>query len=89
MDRKLICAFLMKCEPESFMSYTDLDELGCKAVGPDGRKFIYTVEQLNQAEIKLKEALAPAPAKPTASASSKQRQATRRKPAKRKAAAKR
>ena len=89
MDRKLICAFLMKCEPESFMSYTDLDELGCKAVGPDGRKFIYTVEQLNQAEIKLKEALAPAPAEPTAkrrkpaSASSKQRQATRRAAAKR------
>jgi len=80
MDRKLICAFLMKCEPDSFMSYTDLDELGCKAVGPDGRKFIYTVEQLNQAEIKLKEALAPAPAEPKAS---------RRKPAKRKVAAKR
>jgi len=65
MDRKLICAFLMKCEPESFMSYTDLGELGCKAVGPDGRKFIYTVEQLDLAEPKLKAALAPAEPKAT------------------------
>ena len=75
MDKKLICAFLMKCEPESFMSYTDLDELGCKAVGPDGRKFIYTNEQLDLAEPKLKAALEPAPAKP---------KAKRRQPAKRK-----
>ena len=81
MERKLICAFLMKCAPESFMSYTDLGELGCKAVGPDGRKFIYTVEQLDLAEPKLKAALEPAPAE-------RRQPAKRRKPAKRKAAPK-
>lgn len=54
MDRKALSAHLTGCEPDKFMAYADLGDQGTVVVGPDGKKFRYSNEQLAAAEAKLK-----------------------------------
>ena len=53
MDRKAICAFLVGCEPDQFMAYKDYADQGVAAVGPDGKKYIYTVVDLEAGDLEL------------------------------------
>jgi hypothetical protein len=46
MEKKDIAAFLTGCQADEMMAYRDVGELGCVVVGPDGRKFKYTIEDL-------------------------------------------
>ena len=61
MNRKDICAFLIGCEAEELMAYTDYAETGCVVLGPDGRKYRFDVDQLEKAEARRSEALTPKP----------------------------
>jgi len=54
MNRKEICAFLIKCEPNEFMAYADQAERGCVVIAPDGRKYRFENDQLEQAELEAK-----------------------------------
>jgi len=45
MDRKEITAFLIKCESDEFMAYADLGA-SVAVVGPDGKKYRFSNEQL-------------------------------------------
>jgi hypothetical protein len=53
MDRKEISAFLMGCKPDQMMAYKDYGEDGVAAVGPDGRKYVFAADYLEQAEPKM------------------------------------
>ena len=53
MDRKAICAFLINCEPDQFMAYADKAELGSVVVGPDGKKYRFSVADLEAGDLKL------------------------------------
>jgi hypothetical protein len=75
MNRKAISAYIAGCEPGEFMAYADLGEKGTVVVGPDGRKFRYSNDQLKKAEADRSAAHAPKP-KP------KPRSPSKRKPAK-------
>ena len=54
MNRKALSAHLTGCEPKEFMAYADLGDQGTVVVGPDGKKFRYSNDQLEKAELKLK-----------------------------------
>jgi len=63
-----LCIFVEKggidCEPEDFMGFRDAAEYGAVVIAPDGRKYKYTAEQLDAAEIEMQPAPKPkAPAK--------------------------
>ena len=87
MNRKQITALIVGCEQDQFMVYRDEAELGTVAVGPDGRKYRVSNEELEAAEKKAERERAkqpkaakpqPEPAKP---ATKRRRQTTtRRKP---------
>ena len=91
MDSKEISAFLIGCKPEELMSFKDYGEDGAAAIGPDGKKYVFSKEYLDQAIPKLEAAAAAeqaakpaapakrkAPAKPTSRGSgSKTKPATR------------
>ena len=53
MDRKAICAFLVGCEHDQFMAYKDYADQGVAAVGPDGKKYIFTVADLEAGNVEL------------------------------------
>ena len=54
MDRKAISAHLAGCKAAEMMAYADLGDQGTVVVDPDGKKFRYSSEQLEQAEQDLK-----------------------------------
>ena len=62
MDRKEITAFLIDCDQDDFMAYADLGEAGTVVVGPDGKKFRFSNEEL--ARMKEKKDAAKAVATP-------------------------
>jgi hypothetical protein len=53
MDRKAISAFLVGCEPKEFMVYRDEGMLGSVVVGPDGKKYRFSCEDLVAGDLKL------------------------------------
>ena len=55
MDRKKITAYLINCAPDEFMAYADQGDQGTVVVGPDGKKFRFSNDQLDQAVIRKKE----------------------------------
>ena len=55
MDRKKITAYLINCAPDEFMAYADQEDLGTVVVGPDGKKFRFSNDQLFQGEIRKRE----------------------------------
>ena len=55
MDRKGITAFLIECQPDEFMAYADQDEKGTFVVGPDGKKYRFSNDQLDQSKILMEE----------------------------------
>ena len=65
MDRKAICAFLINCEPDQFMAYADKAELGSVVVGPDGKKYRFSVADLEAGDLKLNPPKPKPPAKST------------------------
>ncbi len=82
MERKEITAFLINCQPDEFMAYVDQGDQGTVVVGPDGKKYRFSNDQLDQAVIEIKRKAAAAepvkkraPAKQAAST-------TKKKPAK-------
>jgi hypothetical protein len=62
MDRKEITAFLIDCDQDDFMAYADYGEAGTVVVGPDGKKFRFSNEELDR--MKEKKAAAKAMATP-------------------------
>ena len=69
MDSKEISAFLIGCKPEELMSFKDYGEDGAAAIGPDGKKYVFSKEYLDQAIPKLEAAnAAEQAAKPAAPA---------------------
>jgi hypothetical protein len=50
MDRKKITAMIIGCEPGEFMAYADQGEAGTVVVGPDGKKFRFSNDDLDLAE---------------------------------------
>ncbi len=57
MNRKAISAFLIGCEPNELMAFANRgDHVG--VVGPDGKKYIFTIEQLEDQEKKMKKVAA-------------------------------
>jgi hypothetical protein len=65
MDRKAITALIVGCGIDEFLVYRDEKELGTVAVGPDGRKYRLSNDQLaaaeKEAERKAKVRSAPKP----------------------------
>ena len=57
MERKEITAFLIDCKPDDFMAYADQGEAGTVVVGPDGKKYRFSVDQLEKTETLMKEDL--------------------------------
>ena len=55
MDRKKITAYLINCAPDEFLAYADQDDRGTVVVGPDGKKFRFTNDQLFEGEMKKRE----------------------------------
>ncbi len=53
MDRKAISAHLAGCKAADMMAYADLGDQGTVVVAPDGKKYRYSNDQLEQAELKL------------------------------------
>ena len=51
MDRKKITAYLIDCKTDEFMVYRDEAEQGTVAVGPDGKKYRFSVDQLEKTEV--------------------------------------
>jgi hypothetical protein len=49
MERKEIAALLVGCEPDQFMAYKDYGD-HVAVIAPDGKKFVYTNDQLAAAE---------------------------------------
>lgn len=60
MDRKALTAKLMGFEPEELLGFKDYGD-HTAAIAPDGRKFIYTDDELKAAEEKLKPPPKPKP----------------------------
>ena len=54
MERKEITAFLINCQPDEFMAYVDQGDQGTVVVGPDGKKYRFSNDQLDQAVIEIK-----------------------------------
>ena len=54
MDRKKLTARMIGCAPVEFMAYCDLADAGTVVVGPDGKKFRFSNDQLEQAEAEFK-----------------------------------
>ena len=54
MERKEITAMMIKCDPGEFMAYCDLADQGTVVVGPDGKKYRFSNDQLDQAEAEFK-----------------------------------
>ena len=54
MNRKALSAHLAGCEASEMMAYADLGDQGTVVVAPDGKKFRYSNDQLEQAELELK-----------------------------------
>ncbi len=54
MNRKAISAHLAGCKAADMMAYADLGDQGTVVVAPDGKKYRYSNDQLEQAEIDLK-----------------------------------
>jgi hypothetical protein len=81
MNRKAISAYIAGCEPGEFMAYADLGEKGTVVVGPDGRKFRYSNDQLKKAEADRSAAHAPKPKpKPASKSKSPSKAKPRKKP---------
>ena len=77
-----ISAFLIGCKPEELMSFKDYGEDGAAAIGPDGKKYVFSKEYLDQAIPKLEAATAAEQAaKPAAPAKRKAPAKRTRKPA--------
>ena len=55
MDRREISAFLIGCKPDELMAFKDYDD-HVAAIGPDGKKYIYQADYLEQAVIKMEAA---------------------------------
>lgn len=53
MNRKAVVAVLIDAAAESFMSYKDYGPAGAAVIGPDGRKHVFTAEQLAKAELAM------------------------------------
>ena len=51
MDRKEITAYLIGCKSDEFMAYADQAEAGTVVVGPDGKKYRFSVDQLEKTEV--------------------------------------
>jgi hypothetical protein len=82
VEIKEIAAKMIGCEPDQLMAFKNYAEDGIAAIGPEGKKYIYTVAELEEYEAKLKAAEAErkaAEAKPKRSTPAKRT----RKPAKR------
>ena len=82
MDRKAISAFLVGCDQNQFMVYRDEAELGSVVVGPDGKKYRFSVADLEAGDLKLN------PPKPKPAAKPKSKAPALPKPMKKKPAAK-
>ena len=54
MERKEITAYLIDCKPGEFMGYADQKEKGTVVVGPDGKKYRFSNNQLDQAAAEIK-----------------------------------
>jgi hypothetical protein len=64
MDRKEISAYLIGCKPDELMAFKSYDD-HVAAIGPEGKKYVYSFEYLDQAVEKKKAAeQAAKPAKP-------------------------
>jgi len=83
MDRKAISALLAGCEPDQMLAFKDYGD-HVAVIAPDGKKFIYTTEQLEAARPEPVAPAKPAPAKRAA----RPTKAGTGKPAKRRAPAK-
>ena len=57
MDRKEISSFLIGCKPDQLMAFKGYDD-HVAAIGPEGKKYVYSFEYLDQAAEKKKAALA-------------------------------
>jgi len=53
MERKEVVAFLIDAAAESILSYKDYGPAGAAVIGPDGRKHVFTAEQLAKAELAM------------------------------------
>ena len=54
MDRKKLTARMIGCAPVEFMAYADQADRGTVVVGPDGKKYRFSNDQLDQAETEFK-----------------------------------
>ena len=89
MDRKKITAYLIDCKSADFMAFADLADQGIAVVGPDGKKYRFSVDQLEKTEVLMNDkfmqtTLAEAAAREPASPAPKRKPAAKpkRKPAK-------
>ena len=55
MDRKEISAFLVGCEPDELLAFKTYED-SVAVIGPDGKKYVYSFEYLDQAVEKKKAA---------------------------------
>jgi len=78
MDRKAICAFLIGCEPDQFMAYKDYAHQGVAAVGPDGKKYRFSVGDLEAGYLELNPPKQKAAPKPKRKAPTKKKSAAKR-----------
>ena len=83
MDRKEISAFLIGCKPDELMSFKNYGDDGVAAIGPDGKKYVYSAEYLEQAIPKIEAAEQAVPEKQQGQASQAAKPAKRKAPAKR------
>ena len=81
MDRKKITAYLINCAPDEFMAYADQGDQGTVVVGPDGKKFRFSNDQLDQAAEEIKRKAAAAKPKQAKKATPKKKATTKKKPA--------
>ena len=51
MDRKKITAYLIDCKSADIMAFADLADQGIAVVGPDGKKYRFSVDQLEKTEV--------------------------------------
>ena len=84
MDRKEITGFLIDCKPNDFMAYKDYGDQGTTVVSSDGKKYRFSVEQLEKghklmSEEIMKLTLAEAAAKEPARPAPKRKPATKKK----------
>ena len=53
MDALKVTAWLVGCEPNDLVSFKDYGDLGSAAIGPDGKKHIFTLEQLEKGDLAM------------------------------------